>query len=75
MKEGREEDDIVEGHGHTAAGEWVPHVEGVAEEDEAGLACGGGREEGVGHAAEGAVFESRTEGRLDLAGKGGEDDV
>ena len=52
----------------------MPHVEGVAEEDEAGLSCGGGREERVGHAAEGAGLESSAERRLDLAGKGWEDD-
>lgn len=52
VEELSEEDDVVEGDRHAAAGEGVAHVERIAEHDEPGRHVCAGRQEAVGHAAQ-----------------------
>lgn len=67
MQQLGEQQGVVEGDGHTATGEGVPHVQGVAEDDEAARGLGNGREPAVGHAAGDlaigkGLFGSRADG-------------
>ena len=64
MEERGEQEAVVEGYGHAAAGEGVPHVHCVADDYQPGGFVCGGWEEGVGHASYLVSVERRFEGGL-----------
>ena len=72
-----EDDDVVEGDGHAAARERVPHVPRVAEEDDAFLrvlaALHDRGKEGVGHAPDAIFVECVVDGHVEGCGELGND--
>jgi len=63
-------DYVVERDRHASAGQRVPHVQRVAQDDQPGGPVGRGRQEGVGHGPQLALLDGRQDRRLHALGQG-----